>query len=239
MADVKGESKGLPDEKGALAKDGPLVQIVIDERESKEYDLLLEKLGAKVTRQTLTVADFVLSERVAAERKSRADFEASIIDGRLFEQAARLAGTYPRAVMIVEGERGDGRSERIGRSALLGAYSALMAEWGISIFFTKSAEGTVELLMALARYEQVNKDRPMRVMAKAKSLTLEAYQRAVVEVLPGVGPKMAKELLDYFGSPANVMAADEKKLQEVARMGPKKAKMIRRVLDSGYERKEE
>jgi ERCC4-type nuclease len=61
----------------------------------------------------------------------------------------------------------------------------------------------------------------------------------VVEVLPGVGPKMAKTLLEYFGSPANVLAADEKKLQEAPGMGPKRAKFIRRVLDSVFECKKE
>ncbi len=214
---------------------GPLVHIIIDERERGDYERLLREAGAAVERQTLSVGDFVLSERLAAERKTRADFEASIMDGRLFEQAARLAGAYPRAIMVVEGERGEGRTERVGRAAVLGAYSALVAELGVSLFFTKTAEATVELLMAMAKYEQLNKDRPMRVMAKPKSLTLEQYQRAAVEVLPGVGPKMAKELLIYFGSVANVVAADEKKLQEVPKMGPKKAKMIRRVLDGVYE----
>ncbi|MDE1798349.1 MAG: hypothetical protein KGH63_03005 [Candidatus Micrarchaeota archaeon] len=224
-------------------KDAPSVKIVIDERERGDYERLLREAGAQVERQTLSVGDFVLSERLAAERKSRADFEASVMDGRLFEQAQRLAAAYERAAMIIEGERGEGaaggRTERIGRSALLGAYSALVAEWGISLFFTKTAEATCELLLAMARYEQVNRGKPLRVMAKPKALTLEAYQKAAVEVLPGVGPKMAKSLLEYFGSPANVLAADEKKLQEAPGMGPKKAKMIRRVLDSVFECKKE
>ncbi|VVB56560.1 3'-flap repair endonuclease Xpf [uncultured archaeon] len=214
----------------------PQVRIVIDQRESAEYDRLLADGGCTCERQTLSVGDFVLSERLAAERKSRTDFENSLIDGRLFEQAQRLAGTYERAVMIVEG---DSHSERINRAALLGAYSALVSDLGISLFFTKNAQKTAELLSALARHEQVAKKTPLRVMAKPKSLSVEQYQRAIIEVLPGVGPQMAKTLLKHFGNPANVLSASEETLVEVRGMGEKRAKLIRRMLDSVWECKEE
>ena len=213
--------------------------VVVDERESKEYDHLLSAAGCIVERKTLSIADFVLSERLAAERKSRADFEASIIDGRLFEQAARLVAAYPRVVIIIEGDRDDERSNRVSRSALLGAYSALVSDLGISLFFTKNPPATAELLAALARHDQLAKKVPMRVMAKPKSLSLEQAQRAMVEALPGVGPQMARKLLAHFGTPARVFTSSVKELQEVDGLGPKKAKLIYKVLDSLWEPKDE
>lgn len=228
-----------------MAEETPLkARIVVDERESKEYDKLLEAAGCTVERKTLSIADFVLSERLAAERKSRADFEASIIDGRLFEQAARLITAYPRVVLIVEGERdgeerGSERVNRVSRSALLGAYSSLVSDLGISIFFTKSPPATAELLAALARHDQLAKKVPMRVMAKPKSITLEQTQRSIIEALPGVGPQMARRLLAHFGTPARIFSSSVKELQEVEGMGPKKAKLIYKVLDSLWEQKQE
>ncbi len=212
-------------------------RIVVDMREAQEYDYLLSEAGCVVERQTLSVGDFVLSERLVAERKSRADFESSIIDGRLFEQARRLTEAYPRVIVVVEGEKGDNPDKigRIDRRALLGAYSSLVADFGISLFFTRSPEATAELLSALAHHEQVARKSPMRVMAKPKALGVEQYQRAIIEVLPGVGPQMAKALLRHFGCPAHVLAAGEKELQEVEGMGPKRAKLIRRMLDSVWE----
>ena len=210
-------------------------RIVIDMRESAEYDKLLIAAGCVCERQTLSVGDFVLSERLVAERKSRTDFENSIIDGRLFEQAVRLTGTYERVIIVVEG---DSHSERINRAALLGAYSALVSDLGISLFFTKHAAGTAELLAAMAKHEQVAKKTPLRVMAKPKTFSVEQYQRAIIEVLPGVGPQMAKTLLTHFGNPANVLSASEKALVEVRGMGDKRAKLIRRMLDSVWECKE-
>ncbi len=226
--------------------------IIIDERESREYDSLLTAAGCETLRQTLSIGDFILSEKLAAERKSRADFEASIIDGRLFEQAARLAATYARVVLIVEGEReresGEGQSPssaknlrtgRVGRSALLGAYSALVSDMGISLFFTKNPAATAELLAALARHDQLAKKVPLRVMAKQKSLTLEQSQRAMIEALPGIGPQMARRLLAHFGTPSRVFSSNVKELEEVQGLGPKKARQIRLVLDSTWEKQAE
>ncbi len=209
--------------------------IVIDARESREYDRLLEAAGVEVRRQTLTVSDFVLSERLAVERKSREDFEASIIDGRLFEQAKRLSQSYARAAVIVEGSLGEGR---VRREALLGAYSSLLADFGISLFFTRNPPGTAELLAAMARHE-TSGSKEMRVAAKPKMLTPGKMQRGLIEMLPGMGPKMARNLLEHFGTPMNVLLADEQKLQEVEGLGPKRAKLIRRVLDSVYKYKDE
>lgn len=227
------------DNEANSTSNAPQALIVIDERESKEYDHLLSAAGCKTERKTLSIADFVLSERLAAERKSRADFEASIIDGRLFEQAARLIAAYPRVVLIVEGDRDDERSNRVSRSALLGAYSALVSDLGISLFFTKNPPATAELLAALARHDQLAKKVPMRVMAKPKSITLEQTQRALIEALPRVGPQMARRLLMHFGTPARIFSSSVKELQEVEGLGPKKAKLISKVLDNLWEPKEE
>jgi len=202
-------------------------KIVIDERESSEFGRMLAKFGAEIEWKTLSVGDFVLSERLVAERKTRADFEASIIDGRLFEQAKRLGESYDHAVIIVEGEEGAGR---VSREALLGAYGAIVADFGLAMFFTRNGERTCELLYALARHEQCAKKVALRVMAKPKCLSVGDYQKAIIECLPGIGPETAKKLLRYFGSVENVVAADEKKLSEVDGIGEKKAKMIRSVL---------
>lgn len=209
-------------------------RIIMDLREAEEYYSLLCQAGCEVEKQLLSVGDFVLSEKLVAERKTRTDFENSIIDGRLFEQVQRLTSTYPRVVIIVEGEREDG-AERISRPALLGAYCALVSDFGASLFFTKSPKATAELLCALARHEQIAKKIELRVMAKPKALSISQYQRAIIEALPGVGPQMAKALLRHFGSPAAVLSADEKSLQEVEGMGPKRAKIIRRMLDKVWE----
>ncbi len=226
----------VDEEKKAPAGGGEKkAKIIIDEREGSEFGRLLAGHGAEIEWKTLSVGDFVLSERLVAERKTRADFENSIIDGRLFEQAKRLGESYERAVVIVEGEESSGR---VKKESLLGAYSSLVADFGLAVFFTRNSEKTCELLFALAKHEQLAKKVQMRVMEKPKCLTVSDYQKAIIECLPGIGPETARKLLAYFGTPQNVLTADEKKLCEVEGVGKKRAKMLRSVLEGVWKEEE-
>ena len=210
--------------------------IVIDQRESKEFDDALAKFGARIERKQLELGDFLCSERLVIERKTRSDFEASIVDGRLFNQLHNLVASYPRVVVLVEGETTEGR---ISKEALLGAYAALVSDFGATVFFTRNSEKTAELVFALAKHEQVAKKTPMRVFAKRKTLTVSSNQRAIVEMLPMVGPKLAKALLNHFKNVENVMIASEEELKKVAGMGEKRGKAIRNIIIGEYDEGED
>jgi len=212
------------------------VTIVIDQRESKEFDVALTGFGATIERKQLELGDFLCSERLVIERKTRSDFEQSIIDGRLFNQLHNLVASYLRVVVLVEGESTEGR---ISKEALLGAYAALVSDFGATIFFTRNSEKTAELVFALAKHEQVAKKTPMRVFAKRKTLTISSNQRAIVEMLPMVGPKLAKALLNHFKNVENVMIASEEELKKVAGMGEKRGKAIRSIIIGEYDEEED
>ena len=79
----------------------------------------------------------------------------------------------------------------------------------------------------------------MRIYAKRKTLTLAQTQRAVIETLPMVGPKLAKALLEYFGNIENIMQASERDLLEVEGMGKKRTKVIHNVLSKQYRSEED
>lgn len=211
-------------------------KIVIDQREDPEFDRLLGGLGAVVERKVLEVGDFLCSARLAVERKTRSDFEQSVIDGRLFSQLQNLGSNYSRVVVLVEGTVNE---ERINRNALLGAYSAIIADFGASLIFVRDMEKSAELIFSMAKHEQLARKQPMRVFAKRKTLTLAQSQRAIVEMLPMIGPKLAKALLNHFGSIERVFSASEKELLEVENMGSKKAKIIRAVLSKDYDDSED
>lgn len=207
-------------------------KIIADERERSGIIGELRALGAEVEVKTLQIADFLASDHVAIERKTRADFESSIMDGRLFSQAAAMAEAYPRAILVVEG--GQEYETRISRAALLGAYSSLVTDFGISLFFTRSLSATAELVFAIAKHEQLVRKTPASVFAKRKALTLAQQQRAIIESLPNVGPTLARKLLDYFYTVENVITAPESELREIDKMGEKKARELRRILAYRY-----
>lgn len=211
-------------------------KIIVDVRESELFDELFEGYGAVVKRKQLEVGDFLCSEKLVVERKTRDDFESSIIDGRLFRQLENLLHNYQRPVLIVEGESD---SERIRREALLGAYTTVISDYGVPIFFTADYEGTAELIFSFAKHEQLSKRQPLRLSAKRKTLTPSQQQRSVVEMLPMVGPKIAKNLLNQFENIENIMNAGEKELQATPGVGKKMAKLIRALVVYHYKDEED
>jgi Fanconi anemia group M protein len=206
------------------------VKIAVDKREAG-FAELLRKLGAEAEECTLSVADFVCSERVAVERKTRDDFEKSVMDMRLFEQLKRLTECYPRVVVVVEGE---GNAGMLSKESLMGAYSSVLADFGASIFFTRNAEKTAELVFFIAKHEQLAEKKPMRVTGARKGLTLAQNQKAIIEMLPMIGPKIADSLLEHFGSVWGVFNASEEELLKVEGLGAKRARVIRNTIDGKY-----
>ena len=226
------EQRALTEFSGKSESEPDVVRIFMDEREFPSgIKKTLETFGAHVTARVLNVGDFILSERVVAERKTRSDFENSIIDGRLFQQAKNLIENFERALLIVEGERFE---ERVSKPALLGALASLLADYGIPIFFTKDQEKTAELLFAIAKREQLGGHREIRLKGDKRARGLAAQQQMLVECLPGIGPKRAKSLLAHFKSVEKIICAGEREFQEVEGIGKETARAIRKVLSSEY-----
>ena len=210
--------------------------IVIDARESDNFIRLLSGIGATVEKKTLDLGDFLCSDKTVVERKTREDFENSILDRRLFSQLHNLGSVYPHVIIIVEGEES---FCRINRAALLGAYASVVSDFGAGLVFTRNSEGTAELVHAIAKHEQKDRKSEISFFPKRKTFTISQTQRAVLEPFPMFGPKSSKRLLEHFGNLENVMLASEKELSEVEGIGEKRAKILRRVLESGYKKDED
>ena len=79
-----------------------LLHLIVDHREIKLkelFDKKKESIGYE--SKQLDIADIVVSNDVAIERKEGFDFVSSIIDNRLFEQLLRLKETYPNPILIL------------------------------------------------------------------------------------------------------------------------------------------
>jgi Fanconi anemia group M protein len=206
-------------------------KILVDSREPEEISDLLEAKGAEVEILSLEIGDYQISDKIIIERKTREDFEASIIDKRLFSQAYNLSQSFPRAVFIIEGSSD---YQRIHKNAILGAYSSLISDFGCSVFFTPSFSATSEIIFAIASYVQLSKRQPISLQPKRKFTSLSSQQRAIVESLPNIGPMLARSLLIYFGTVENVFSSPESELMQVEKIGLKKAKELRKILTTHY-----
>jgi Fanconi anemia group M protein len=212
------------------------VSIIVDHREDEKFDLFFKDMGAYVDRRVLDVGDFLCSARLVIERKTRSDFEQSVIDGRLFSQLPNLVSNYERIVVIVEGVNDE---ERLRRSSLLGAYATIIADYGASLIFTRDKEATAEIIFNFAKHEQLARKQPMRIYAKRKTFTPSQTARAIVEALPMVGPKSAKALLNHFSTVEAIAQANEREIAEVPGVGKKRAKTIKAVLSYPYNEEED
>ena len=195
----------------------------------------LKELGCFIKTMQLETGDYVLSDDIVVERKTVGDFLESIVDGRLFQQVAKLSANYKNPLFLVEGDAAELFSLRdIHRNAVIGALTSIACNYRVPILFTKDASETAEYLFVTAKREQLGREKDIRLRVGRKWLSLKEQQQFIVESLPLVGPSMAKKLLQRLGSVQRVFTASEKVLMAVEGMGEKKARLVRKTIDSLY-----
>ena len=214
------------------------VEIVADQRELESTVArdLSKREGITTRLETLAVGDYVLSDRVAVERKSVADFLDTLTGGdrSMFEQVGDLVRNYSRPIVIVEGD--DLYGERnVHPNAIRGALSSLAVDFNASILRTADESETAELLETIARREQETRDREVSVHGEKSAKTTAEQQEYVVASIADIGPVTARSLLEHFGTVEAVMTAREDDLQEVSGVGEVTAEKIREVVGDEYE----
>ncbi|MCX6681199.1 MAG: DEAD/DEAH box helicase [Methanothrix sp.] len=207
-------------------------KIFVDSRE-REMAKLLESLGLLVTVKNLEVGDYVVSDRVAIERKTAHDFVSSIIDPKrnLFRQIADLARTYERPVLILEGR--DLYTTQMNAGSIRGAMISVAVDYGVPIIPTEDRNETVAVIAQLAQRE-MREGRSPKVHGHKTARTLKEQQEYLISAISSVGPTVAKNLLKHFGSVEKIMTASSEQLQEVELVGPKIAQRIRELVGGDY-----
>src|SRR2546428_4444591 len=165
---------------------------------------------------------------IVIERKMYADFAMSLTDGRLFPQAAALARSPHRAVVLLEGPKPP-RMPDVHPHALKGAIVSLAVMWRLPVIQARSPEESLYVLQLLA--DQLARTEPgilQRYDRKPKRLASRKIY--MLQGLPGVGPALANRLLLQFGSVERVITADRSMLVEARGIGPKKAQLIKNVV---------
>lgn len=202
------------------------ITIICDMREERSGipKTLANLPGVTVESRDLLAGDFAIGSKLGIERKTANDFVASILDGRLMEQAARLTSEYDQALVIIEGDIYSTRSV-IKAESLDGALSWLAVLSGIPVLHVPNSVRTAMLIHRIGMHVEhgLGYEVPLR-SNKPKDSTLCA--RFLVEGLPGVGPVAAQRLLEHFKTPAAVFTASQDELRHVHGIGPKLAQRV-------------
>ncbi|MBM3835798.1 MAG: nuclease [Verrucomicrobia bacterium] len=197
--------------------DGPVVQI------------LRTMPGVEVCCQHLRIGDYQINDRVF-ERKTLLDFSESIIDGRLFSQAHRLASAEQLVAIILEGKTADLNQSQMRREALQGALISLSLLFQIPILRSFDPAESARLLIYAA--QQLNRHANDQLIRRGRRpKRRRRMQLYLLQGLRGIGSEKAERLLDQFGSVEAALSASAEELQQVKGIGCKLAHSIRWILE--------
>lgn len=221
----------LPERASTAAQ--PLhIRVDSRERQSPIPALLAAFPDVTLSFAALPSADYLLSDDVAVERKTAADFVASILDRRLFGQTTRMKVLFPRAMLIIEGELAQ-VPHSIDMEAIRGALAFLTVREGITVLQLSDSAETAAMLRMMALHAQERMGQPVS-LREPKPQIEELYAAYLVEGLPGIGPRRARMLLAHFGSPAAIMCAAAEELSKVPGIGKKSAQRIWQAVHAQY-----
>ncbi|MFH0992564.1 MAG: ERCC4 domain-containing protein [bacterium] len=211
-----------------MQRERRIVQIIIDDREANtEVTRVLQEMeGVEVTVQRLSLGDYQIDGKLLVERKTLFDLAASIKDGRLFEQACKLASNPMRSVVILEGTAEDLTHSRMSREAIQGALITITIILGIPLLRSRDAQESARLLLYAARQMGTIPFRSFQRKGK-RPKGKRALQLRLLQDLPGIGPERANRLLEAFGSIEAVVTMPADRLAVVNGIGFKTARKIR------------
>ncbi len=205
-----------------------LLRVDFSERHAALLDLARNCGDFDVQLERLAIGDYFIDRGVVVERKTYADFATSLADGRLFPQAAALARSPHRPVVLLEGPT-PSRMPDVHPHALKGAIVSLAVIWRLPVLYARDPEDSLRILRLLAQQVR-NSEQSILRRYDRKPKRLASRKLYVLQGLPGVGPALANRLLLQFGSIERVVAADDTTLMQIRGIGRKKATRIRELV---------
>jgi len=215
---------------------------ICDQRERASQVMLeLKKLKTKdisidIKLELLAVGDYQLSNDVVVERKTIADLETSVIDGRIFSQLQNLL-QVPKPCLIIEGNmdfiyNGD---SRLNKKAIIGLLTSIGINYKVPVFFTKNHKETAEFLYVIAKREQLgNGNNLFKLRYNKTKMSFSQRQLFIMESFPDVGPTLSRAIFKHFKTLKNIADADIKDLTKVPKLGPKKADKIKYLFEREF-----
>jgi DNA excision repair protein ERCC-4 len=180
--------------------------------------------------QRLAIGDYCVDGSVIFERKTAVDFANSLVDGRLFRQASRMASSSLRTAYILEGTLLDWRNLRIARDSLQGALITLMLVFDIPVLRSASPTESARLITYAGHQLMRLRDPYHTPCRQAKAKRRKPRQLGVLRSFPGVGPDRAVKLLEHFGTLRACFNASKEQLLAIEGIGLRTATIIHNLL---------
>ncbi len=206
--------------------------ILIDDREPQTIRHILMKEGIAIKPIRLTVGDYILGE-VGIERKSVSDLYRSIIDRRLFDQAKRLKEAYEKPVFLIEGDLDNLLYTITNPHAILGALTSIAIDYSIPLLYSRNEEDTARIIIYIWR-KVYRSHKPAQPRYKPKLMTDKERIEFIVQSLPNIGPRLAKNILIHYRTLKALFTTTPSELKSVEGVGEKRAEEIYRLINLDY-----
>lgn len=223
-------------------REGNVPRVYVDYRERKlirtvaEFAEVLEVLPMPVGDLAIVTAHGC----TLLERKTPHDLVSSIADSRIWNQMHRIAAAEDfmgvrigRRILLIDGDLAEQvEMGRVKWSQIYGLLQEVTFVYGVSVFL--ACEG-VEDFMRTLYVREVEGRNDGEVEFRLRRLQPhpvddEDWKIYMLSSIPGIGDKLARNLLDHFGSIRRIAEADVEELMRVEGIGRKKAERVRKIL---------
>jgi DNA excision repair protein ERCC-4 len=225
------------------------LKILVDHRE-RHLTEFLEGVCEEVVFTQLPIGDYLVvsdSGGVLVERKTVTDFFSSVRSNRLWDQLLRMMKTervleyqVKRRILLIHGNFQDyfepyyNESEQellVHWSQLMGAYMEIIYVYNTPIIHAESDAAFKAFMKILVKREFSGKNDKLpdaKWYEKPVSADLPIMDRKkyILSSLPYIGDRLAENLLKHFNTISGVACASVEELQEVPKIGKKKAELI-------------
>jgi len=218
------------------------MKVIVDYRERQSGIIKeLAKHNIDTEVKALVIGDFIIQTKdhsnniinLCIEKKTQEDFLNSIIDKRLLRQLIDMKEQFQNQLLIIEGQDNIYALRKFHPNSIRGTMATISVDLQIPIIQTRSIADTAALIAIIAgRLEKQRKD--ISLISKRKPVSIKEQQEYIIESFPGIGPTLAKSLLENFKSVKNIMNATEEELKAIDKIGDKKAKEIIKLLHHEY-----
>jgi Fanconi anemia group M protein len=215
--------------------------IIADKRERNSLIIAeLKARGLEVEERILDFGDYIIGNTII-ERKTIDDFISSMINKRLLKQLKMLSESeFENKILILEGYEESDLYDRgeLNNNAIRGMLLSIITNYKISLLFTKNLYDTIYFLEVLDKKFK-KKPQEKSLIAKPKFFNIFEQQEFILESFPGIGKALARDILKKFKTIKNFVNASEYELRRIKKLGEKKARKIKQILETEYKSKEE
>ncbi|KFZ68124.1 Fanconi anemia group M protein, partial [Podiceps cristatus] len=216
----------------------PSLCILVDSREISSGADVISSLkaahGVKVQVCSLSSSDYIVSNRLAVERKFLSELLNSVNRNKVTQRIQRLQSMFERTCVIVEKDRMKaGETSRfLQRTQYYDGVLAALVDAGVRILFSSCQEETAGLLKDLALVEQ-RKNAAIRVPTE-----VEGHKREMLNfylTIPNLSYLAALNMCHSFGSVKQMASSSPQDIAVAAQVSPQKAEEIYRYLHYSFD----